>query len=218
MSPDNPYWDAVKDKVTPGEFSWEPPCIQRWRLDAVERGLDPDFVILDRQEFVSRYSWTVPDPDSVDFVAKYAENGLVDPMAGTGYWAYILEQAGVDVVSYDLHPGDNPWHLHSALHTDVIRMNAVQSVKLHPDRTLLLAWPPYSETIGERTVQAYPGDRVIYMGEGSGGCTGTDALHRRFDRRWEEIDEHIPIQWWGLHDRITVYQRRGRSRSKKLRR
>jgi hypothetical protein len=50
----------------------------------------------------------------VAFVAKHARGGLVDPIAGTGYWAYLLAQVGVDVVCYDLNPGTalvtNTWH------------------------------------------------------------------------------------------------------------
>ncbi|BCZ25284.1 hypothetical protein MTY59_51390 [Mycobacterium senriense] len=33
------------------------------------------------------------------------QGGLLDPIAGTGYWAYLLTQLGVDVVCYDLNPG-----------------------------------------------------------------------------------------------------------------
>ncbi|MHA7648694.1 hypothetical protein ACX9NE_00985 [Mycobacterium sp. ML4] len=47
-------------------------------------------------------------------MARYAEGGLVDPMAGTGYWAYLLAQVGVDLVCYDANPGTalttNGWH------------------------------------------------------------------------------------------------------------
>jgi hypothetical protein len=206
---DNPYWDAVKDHIYESRLFGPGRQVQRWNLEGRRFDIEG---YPDRSELTKRYSWTIPDPDSIEFVKRWSAGGLVDPMAGTGYWAYVLEQAGVDVVSYDLHPGDNPWHHSGALHTKVTAMNAVKSVRLHPNRTLLLAWPPYDETIGDRTVRAYGGDRVIYMGE-IGGCTGTEALHDRLDRRWEEMDEHIPVQWEGLHDRITVYQRRSSAKN-----
>jgi hypothetical protein len=40
------------------------------------------------------------------------------------------------------------------------------------------------------------------------GCTGNRHLHDRLDKYWEQIDDHTPVQWEGLHDTITVYRRR----------
>ena len=57
-----------------------------------------------RRELVVRYSWSVPTPEAVASIA--AHGPLVDPMAGSGYWSYLLDLAGVDVVAFDrLPPG-----------------------------------------------------------------------------------------------------------------
>jgi len=44
---------------------------------------------------------------SVAFVTKHAQGGLVDPMAGTGYWAYLPAQVGVNVVCWT---APKRWH------------------------------------------------------------------------------------------------------------
>src|SRR6478736_6531497 len=104
----NPYWDAVKAHVEPGEFPGESPCIARlfFRM-RLGRGYDkdgytvPDHTTLPaRDDYVHKFAWSVTDPWSVHFVACYSRGALLDPMAGTGYWAYLLHQLGVDVVSY----------------------------------------------------------------------------------------------------------------------
>jgi hypothetical protein len=200
----NPYWDAVKDHVAESRLFGPGLQVQRWDMSGGRFEIEG---YPDREKLTKKYSWTIPDPDSIEFVKRWSQGGLIDPMAGTGYWAYILRQEGVDIVTYDKHPGSNPWHRTNDLHVPVRKLAAATSVPKHPDRTLLLAWPPYDDSAGNRALAAYRGERVIYMGEGSGGCTGNDALHRRLGRDWEEIDEHIPVQWEGLHDRITVYQR-----------
>lgn len=198
---DNPYWDALQPHVRSPEFEHEPPYVERWSSDGSE-------VYLDRRPFTREYSWTITDPDSVGFVVGYAEAGLVDPMAGTGYWAYVLGQEGVDVVCYDESPGeDNPWHI-DKLWVPVTRMDGAEAVAKHPDRTLLLSWPPYNEPDGDEVLAAYAGDRVIFMGEGEGGATGDDDLFTRLDAEWQWCEEHMPIRWYGLYDRIAVYERR----------
>ena len=78
---------------------------------------------------------------------------------------------------------------------------------VHPDRTLLLAWPPYDDPIGEKALTAYAGTRVIYIGEMDGGCCGDDAMFQRLATEWREVAEIRPVQWAGLHDWVTVYDR-----------
>lgn len=204
----NPYWDDVRTKVSRGEFPWEGPCIARYRLgpNLTESGFKEDY--LDRHEYVCRYAWSVTDPGSVQFVAAYSRMSLLDPMAGSGYWGYVLKQLGVDVASYDAAPGANVWHKDCALWVPVNQGYAEVTVDKYPDRVLFLSWPPYSEPSAWRTLREFKGDRVIYIGEGEGGCTGDKDFHELLTEEWTEVASHTPIQWWGLHDDITVWERK----------
>lgn len=207
MTIHNPYWQAVKDCVETDDLTGN-PVVGYYRLDqTVEENLarSPH-----RQRLVRKYCWTIPDPDTVAFVAMHAQGGLVDPIAGTGYWAYLLAQVGVDVVCYDLNPGKelttNGWH-DNDLYAEVCAKDCTEAVALHPDWTLFLSWPPYGQDVGARTLMAYRGKRVIYIGDGHGGATGDDQMHHILDTEWTEADSHLPVQWWGVHDRVTVYER-----------
>lgn len=162
-----------------------------------------------RQEHVRRYSWTITDPATVAFVAQHSGGRMVDPMAGTGWWGLLLDQVGVDVVSSDVDPGGNHWHEGADLWVPIAAAEAYDAVTQHPDRTLFLAWPPYDRPDGVDTVRAYRGLRVIAITEGEGGCVGDDALFAEFDTNWVEVADHVPVQWFGMHDRVTVYGRKG---------
>jgi hypothetical protein len=201
----NPYWTDVREHVSQGDFPWETPCVARYRLGDLRGGVDWDY--LDRHNYVMRYAWCITDPGSVQFVAAYSRMSLLDPMAGSGYWGYVLKQLGVDVVSYDAAPGTNPWHHDHALWVPVNQGYAEVTVDKHPDRVLFLSWPPYSEPSAYRTLREYKGDRLIYIGEGESGCTADEDFHDLLAKEWHEIASHRPIQWWGLHDDITVYER-----------
>jgi hypothetical protein len=202
---DNPYWDAVCDHVGPDPYWPQRPFVvdwlSSWRDERMPR----------RTDFTKQYAWTITSPESVAFVAEHSHGRLVDPLAGTGYWAYLLDQAGVDVLAYDLEPPDgtdrNHYHRGQSSFAPVMKGDATEVVSVHSDRTLLLSWPPYGEPVGHRTLAAYTGDRVIYIGEGSYGCCGDDAMFDLFAADWLEVAEHAPIQWLSMHDYITVYDR-----------
>jgi len=204
---DNPYWEAIKDLVEPDSLRGN-PVVGEFRLDrSVEESMAR---FPNRQLLIRKYSWTIPDPDTVAFVAQHAHGGLVDPLAGTGYWAYLLAQVEVDTVCYDINPGAelhvNGWHGED-LHMTVAAKDCVEAAALHPDRTLFLSWPPFGQDVGARVLAAYRGGRVIYIGQGRGGGTGDDEMHAILDRDWTEVDSHRPVQWWGVNDRVRVYQR-----------
>jgi len=207
---DNPYWDAVRDHVDPTGSLWGTPevgsplgrdNIRQWLAEVPQR-----------HDMVARYSWTITDPDTVALVAEHSGGRLVDPMAGTGYWGWVLAQHGVDVTSSDAEPGTNHWHKDHPCYGPVVAMPGVDAVVPHADRTLFLAWPPYNTPDGADILAAYRGSRVIYVGEGDGGCTGDDRLHELLAKEWREVTYRVPVQWFGIHDVVTVYDRAEASR------
>lgn len=200
----NPYWDAVSSLVHVSErHSWDVgPFVggEGHYLDLAKRG-----------DMVSEYAWTITDPATVAFVAEHAGPRVIDPLAGTGYWAWLLTQHGADVAASDLYPpdaGGNKYHKRGALFAPVARLDAVDVVAHHPDRTLFLAWPPYDEPLGARVLAAYQGARVVFIGEGEGGCTGGDDMWTALGTDWIQVVDHRPVQWYGLHDWVTVYDRK----------
>ncbi len=203
----NAYWEAVRGHINPTGSLWGTPEVgspltYNGDLDTWAR-TGPH-----RHDHVRRYSWTITDPDTVAFVAHWSTGRMVDPMAGTGWWAHALAGHGVDVLCSDIAPGTNHWHKDRPLWVPVTARPAVDAVAEHPDRALFLAWPPYDQPDGVDTVRAYQGGRIIAITEGDGGCIGDDGLFTELGANWVEVAEHVPVQWFGIHDRITVYDRR----------
>ena len=73
---------------------------------------------------------------------------------------------------------------------------------------LFLCWPPYAAPMAADALAAYDGDTLIYVGEGAEGCTGDDRFREALAANWDEVADHRLVQWFGLHDWITVYRRR----------
>jgi hypothetical protein len=207
----NDYWEAVRTDLEHDDFSGGQVVDSYGSLRfRTTRTMEPNRA--DRHELTSRYSWTITDPDTVAFVVKHCGLNVVDPMAGSGWWAHLLTEAGVMVQASDENPPDgteaNMWH-RGGSHVPVARADAATGVDLAPaGSTLLLSWPPYDSDAGYRALRAYRGDAVVYIGEGYGGCCGDDAMFDLFTSDFEQVAEHRPVQFYGLHDWVTVYRRK----------
>lgn len=203
----NPYWDTVAGSARIEAYH---PWDKGLFVGGYERDADRA-LHLRRHELTSEYAWTITGPATVAFVAEQCGPRVVDPLAGSGYWAWLLRQHGADVVASDLDPPNvaaNKWH-RGGVWTSVAALDAVEAIEAveGTDWTLLLSWPPYDDPIGAKILTAYRGPRIVYIGEGDNGCCGDDDMWSLLRSGWHEVAEHRPVQWWGLHDWVTVYER-----------
>ena len=178
----------------------------------------------DRETLCGEYAWAIPDPPSLQFLVDcLAGKSVVEMGAGTGYWAWQLSQLGVDILAYDHAPpqlaGTNRYHSprtedERALTGELrsvwfdVQAGEPECIARHGDRVLLLCWPPYSDDMAVQSLKAYTGTHLIYIGESDGGCTADEAFFELLTAEWEEVATHRPVQWWGIHDWITVYERK----------
>ena len=161
-----------------------------------------------RRELASLYSWAIPTEAALDVLARYAP--LVECGAGMGYWLALLRVRGVDAIGYDRsRPGKgNAFHgRNRGAWTAIRRLDSVQAARRHPERTLVLCWPPYDDDTGSyAALRAYRGDTVIHIGERE-GSTGSVRFHRELALNWTLAEELELPHWPRLQDRLMVYRR-----------
>jgi len=160
-----------------------------------------------RHAFVKDYSWAVPTAEAIELMMGHMP--IVEVGAGTGFWASLLQAAGGDILAFDLHPpglGHNGFHS-LMMHTEV-HYGGAPIAALHPDRTLFLCWPPYSNRMAANALRQYHGDTLIYVGEYD-GCTADKRFFNQLARDWVEIETIEISQWPGIHDQLGVYRRKG---------
>ena len=162
-----------------------------------------------RRELAALFSWAIPDATALSVLGELAP--IVECGAGTGYWAALLRARGIDLVAYDLIPPAsdrrNAFHRRRQW-TPVEQASAVEAVRRHRDRTLLLCWPPHDDDAASHAaLRAYAGDTVCYIGEASGGATGTIRFHRELELNWHVAEEVALPAWPGLSDRLVTYRR-----------
>lgn len=174
-----------------------------------------------RERMVRQYSWAIPTPQAIKWVAGHAGR-IVEIGAGRGYWAALLDKAGVCVAAYDNRVQDgrmlpNGYHdphpmwqkgesLCDVLYFDVRRGGPPQ-VRNLPGHTLFLCWPPHSNPMAWTALQYYRGAQFIYAGPVSSAC-GTDAFWKDVETKWTEADECDIPTWPNQQDRLVLFERK----------
>src|SRR5262249_41959535 len=93
--------------------------------------------------------------------------------------------------------------------TTVTQGNEASAAR-HPDRSLLLSWPPMGEPMAYNALRAYRGDTLLYIGDAEGGLTADSAFFRELSRNWRLV-ETAPVDQWRVsesRDKLWVYKRR----------
>lgn len=157
------------------------------------------------------YSWAIPTLEFAEaIIAALSDTGIkgiVDVGAGTGYWAWYLRQFGlVDILSFDANPHYNRFA--NGNWSPVLAGKASVSWE-HPDRALMLVWPPHGTSMALEALKFYRGNMLVYVGEGKGGCTGDKGFFKRLERDWEVYYVGDAPNWPGIHTENTVYLRAG---------
>lgn len=187
-----------------------------------------------RHGLVRRFAYGIPNDEALEAIAAASPAGVVELGAGTGYWARLLHERGVDVVAYDRWPPGSSANefVDDGVQWFPVREGDERAVAGHVDRTLLLVWPTWNETWPAGAVAAFHaacGTTLVFVGEGPGGLTGDSVLHAQLGSTggcvacslgvadapcvcdvpvlWRAVRRVAIPQWADADDACTVYER-----------
>lgn len=163
---------------------------------AALRSVDRPLLIRARNS--RKYSFAIPNEQALEVLKQHAP--IIEIGSGSGYWAFLLRQKGVDVLAVDnmSETFEKRWL------SDIVVKDGTTFLKSNngcANRTLLLCWPRDADNI----IEAFQGDTIIWIGE-IGGSTWyfqDDALEE-----WEMKQEVMIPTWPGVHDTMNVYKRK----------
>ena len=76
---------------------------------------------------------------------------------------------------------------------------------------LLLVWPPLENPMAVEALHAFQQkrnglSRVVYWGEGGGGCHANDKFHEALEKNWT-LEKKVPcVQRWCIKDLVWIYR------------
>lgn len=160
-----------------------------------------------------KYAFTIPTPETLKFLKPMRRFKWLDPLCGTGYWAYILRQMGIDVHASDYATIDKNFYHRPDPHMtpkfyvdDVEIIDAVESVRKHNERELILSWPPYDTPIGAEIVKNFTGTQILFIGEPWRSSCGDDELWDIL-QDWNVVHDDQLNLWLAIHDNVIRFEK-----------
>jgi len=161
--------------------------------------------------FRPRYSWSVPTKKAIEEIKAFVgQETVLEIGSGLGLWSKLMSDAGINIIATDSpskeHKGE---YLQGEQFTGVEQIDHLDALdKYHDKKVLFLCWPPYDTPLAHEALEYFTGDKVIFIGEGAGGCTGCDNFFNSLNENWVEVKKINIPQWDGIHDRMTFWTRK----------
>lgn len=156
-----------------------------------------------------RYSWALPSQEMLDLIAKYQP--IIEMGAGTGYWAWLLRQMGVQIRACDLYPpssGKNEF----VDNIEYVPIEAGGPELLEgTGHTLLLCMPLDQLTF--ELVNSHRGEYVIHISD-QVIWAAPDNLIQLFHMEFDEV-ERLETTQFSFRSFLTVRRRRPPDAAKK---
>jgi len=191
----------------------------------------------ERNDFIKHYSWVPPSRFAIRTIKRFAaDEGLLSVGSGKALWEFLLCKEGCkNVIASDnftlgynhvsLSDGEIeeakkisddkdrplPSNLADKIKTfmPVERLDAVQAIEKHPEcQTLMLIYPPQARSVAVNALRAFKGKRVVFIGEGAGGCTADDKFFQLLKEEYGEPRIIAVPQWPGSYDEMFLYTRK----------
>jgi len=157
----------------------------------------PDWLMM-KSAIASYFSWAVPTNDAIDAIGQFASS-VLEIGSGSGYWAWLMRQAGIAVTAVDTKVPPFAWH-------PIQPGNELEALK-HPDKALFLCWPPFADPMAYRALTNYHGEHVIYVGEWLGGAAEPNFF-AQLAVDFQAIAAVAIPQWYMRNDSLIVFRRR----------
>lgn len=154
------------------------------------------------------FIWGMPCKEAVQGIKDLVKTDkCLEIYAGTGYLSKWLIEANVQLVSTDIKEQTEYYQWFNNMHY----IEASQALRVVDAKYVILSWPTYDCNSAYQAIQYMkPGQKLIYIGEGFGGCTADDMFHGDLEdqSKWKEIEHTIPwFRYSAIHDSIYIYER-----------
>ncbi len=120
------------------------------------------------------------------------EDLAVEVAAGDGMLSHWLREHGINIIASD----NMSWHEKGERHdrdqpvktqSEVEKLDGVAAVKKYKPRLVIASWVEYTSTLDIEILEQSP-EFFIIIGEGRGGCTGSEELWERFGELEYRLD------------------------------
>lgn len=161
-----------------------------------------------RRIYVNLIGFPMLTSSFINNLANYLKGKKVlEIMSGCGSLSYFLEEKGIECITTDNNLWGDKW---SIMWKEPINIDAVNAIKKYGKDVdyIIMSWPMMDNTAFEclKTMRKVnPNLKMIYIGEGKGGCTADDSFFDLVDSEYKQ--EYLDLgflSYFGIYDEISV--------------
>lgn len=152
----------------------------------------------------------------------FKDMNILEVGAGTGFLSYQLQKLDLHVTAIDQKIQNNTYGFQKT-YFDIIEDDAIDFLKNHSEFDLIImSWPNYNTSFAYNILKNMrPKQKLLYIGEGFGGCTANDHFFDLLTEKAIELPETNLLQnysnsWPSIHDLPFLYEIKGHKYSKML--
>ncbi len=158
-----------------------------------------------RNLMCEKYTYAIPCLEILEVIKNYVP--ILEIGAGSGFWGALLRKINCEIIVTTI--GDQSYKFIDKFpnkFTKIEYIAGIEAVKKYPNKTVLWIWPGIEEWT-EETLENING-RLIYIGEGHGGHTGTDKFHDILEKKFNIVQIKNMLQWEEYQDNAYIYERK----------
>lgn len=167
-----------------------------------------------RQIAIQEYGYPLLNEIFLNNFSKILQNDhILDIGAGSGFLAKHLNERGQNITAIDKYQKENKYGFTNP-YFKVYEDDGVNHLLNSGNKydTIILSWPPYDTEMAYNILSAMQaGQRLIYIGEGEGGCTADQSFFRLLSEKAILIQDETEMlnenytRYAGIHDHPSSY-------------
>lgn len=168
-----------------------------------------------RKRFTRNYAWALPSYKAIRSIVSFAAGELITEIgAGKGYWASLISKSHGNIRCFDLSSVVTDYFYSEGDSKRVSPFYPVEFKNSYDEvlnsaresNILFFCWPEWGKDWAAKYVKAINPQKIIYIGEYRGGCTGNDELFDILEEKYA-LKEIISIPRWDwVNDFLGLYE------------
>jgi hypothetical protein len=177
-----------------------------FKIEDLQKKLVQRYIALQyKTETIEQYGWACPTTDLIRCISNFNNgNTIVSIGSGVGFIEHLLEKNNCRVIASDLYTDHEMISKNNFFKKPVLMDGVEMSKQTKQDDTLLLCW---SRKFAGDVLKNFKGKRVIYIGEGCGGCCAGDDFFIEL-KNWVEIKYMSLPAWFHTYNYASFYIRK----------
>lgn len=184
-------------------------------------GMENIAIHMIRELYVQHYGFVAINENFVNDLSSVIENERVlEVGAGTGFLAKNLQDKGINLIAVDnaisdMEKYENTYGFRKTF-TNIIETDAIIYLKENFNNfdTILMVWPPMGESLSSEILKEMKsGQKLIYIGEGIGGCTGNETFFKLLNKQYiknqelSKIANQNYLRFPMIKDHVSIYEK-----------